>query len=211
MPPKPSVKIDNQTDPFATVVSIKYGDKLGELLDTTAALRNLGLNIRRAKVARKGDQITNKFYITDQKSSEKIVKSARLQEIQATIFSNLMLYHPEAEEELGWGARAQTPGAGWPTSSFLGPRSRCHENGDHSEVFVETADRAGLLTTIVQTLKDLNVNVVAAEVDTEGSRAIDKFYVTYHGEPLNPPMVQLVTNTLQYTLSLSDVEKEESY
>ena len=39
-----------------------------------------------------------------------------------------------------------------------------HENGDHSEVFVETADRAGLLTTIVQTLKDLNVNVVAAEV-----------------------------------------------
>ena len=45
----------------------------------TAALRNLGLNIRRAKVARKGDQITNKFYITDQKSSEKIVKSARLQ------------------------------------------------------------------------------------------------------------------------------------
>lgn len=167
-----------------------------------------------------------------------------------------------------------------------------HENGDHSEVFVETADRAGLLTTIVQTLKDLNVNVVAAEVsrcrvttvlrqsslafsgatptaeraievsvcfiltatafsstalkpqqpgsrhsglfiaatlrfglaqhvdtvycglpqvDTEGSRAIDKFYVTYHGEPLNPPMVQLVTNTLQYTLSLSDVEKEESY
>ena len=42
-------------------------------------MRNLGLNIRRAKVARKGDQITNKFYITDQKSSEKIVKSARLQ------------------------------------------------------------------------------------------------------------------------------------
>ena len=50
-----------------------------------------------------------------------------------------------------------------------------------------------------------------AQVDTEGSRAIDKFYVTYHGEPLNSSMVQLVTNTLQYTLSLSDVEKEESY
>ena len=36
MPPKPSVKIDNQTDPFATVVSIKYGNKLGELLDTVS-------------------------------------------------------------------------------------------------------------------------------------------------------------------------------
>ena len=36
MPPKPIVKIDNQTDPFATVVSIKYGNKLGELLDTVS-------------------------------------------------------------------------------------------------------------------------------------------------------------------------------
>lgn len=32
--PKPIVKIDNQHDPFATVVSIQYGNKLGELLDT---------------------------------------------------------------------------------------------------------------------------------------------------------------------------------
>ena len=40
-----------------------------------------------------------------------------------------MLYHPEAEEELGWGARAQKPGASWPTSSFLGPRSRCAGRG----------------------------------------------------------------------------------
>jgi hypothetical protein len=28
------VKIDNQHDPFATVVTIEYGDRLGELLDT---------------------------------------------------------------------------------------------------------------------------------------------------------------------------------
>lgn len=32
--PKPVVKIDNQSDPFATVVSIQFGDRLGELLDT---------------------------------------------------------------------------------------------------------------------------------------------------------------------------------
>ena len=34
--PKPSVKIDNQTDPFSTIVVIQYGDKLGELLDTVS-------------------------------------------------------------------------------------------------------------------------------------------------------------------------------
>jgi hypothetical protein len=28
------VKIDNQNDPFATVVTVEYGDRLGELLDT---------------------------------------------------------------------------------------------------------------------------------------------------------------------------------
>lgn len=32
--PKPVVKIDNSTDPFATVVKVEFGDRLGELLDT---------------------------------------------------------------------------------------------------------------------------------------------------------------------------------
>ena len=32
--PKPSIKIDNEHDPFATIVHISYGDRLGELLDT---------------------------------------------------------------------------------------------------------------------------------------------------------------------------------
>ena len=90
-------------------------------------------------------------------------------------------------------------------------RVREDESGSHSELFVDTPDRAGLLTAIVATLKDLNVNVISAEVDTEGDQAKDMFYVTYHGDPLPAPMVQLVTNALQYYLSLSEVEKEESY
>jgi hypothetical protein len=35
--PEPVVKIDNESDPFATIVSIEYGDRLGELLDTVSA------------------------------------------------------------------------------------------------------------------------------------------------------------------------------
>lgn len=35
--PEPVVKIDNERDPFATVVTIEYGDRLGELLDTVGA------------------------------------------------------------------------------------------------------------------------------------------------------------------------------
>lgn len=49
------------------------------------------------------------------------------------------------------------------------------------------------------------------QVDTEGSRAVDTFLVSYHGESLNVSMEQLVTNALQYYLSLTEIEKEESY
>ena len=40
---------------------------------------------------------------------------------------------------------------------------------------------------------------------------MDTFYVSYHGEPLNSSMVALVTNALQYFISLNEVEREESY
>jgi len=49
------------------------------------------------------------------------------------------------------------------------------------------------------------------QIDTEGPVAQDDFIVTYHGEPLNKSMVLLVNNTLQYTLQLAQVEREESY
>ena len=68
--PTPLVVIDNTSDSFATVVTLKFGDRLGELLDTVAALRNLGLNIRRAKVSAAGG--ANKFFITDAATSEKV-------------------------------------------------------------------------------------------------------------------------------------------
>ena len=32
--PEPVVKIDNQTDAFSTVVTVEFGDRLGELVDT---------------------------------------------------------------------------------------------------------------------------------------------------------------------------------
>ncbi len=38
------------------------------------------------------------------------------------------------------------------------------ETGSFSIVHVKTRDRPGLLTDIVRTLKDLNVNVISAEV-----------------------------------------------
>jgi len=46
------------------------------------------------------------------------------------------------------------------------------EDASHSEVFIQTRDRPGLLTDIVRTLKDINVNVVSAEVRRMGSHSV---------------------------------------
>jgi hypothetical protein len=71
-----------------------------------AALKALKLNIRRAKVKTKGNTRVNKFFITDATTAEKIMKSARLEEIRLSILNNLIKYHPESGRELGWGAAA---------------------------------------------------------------------------------------------------------
>lgn len=190
-----------------------------------AALKNLNLNIRRAKL-KSGDAGgggRHKFYITDARTSEKIVKSAKLEEIRLTILNNMLQFHPESGEQLAWGSAAgRTVVRDIDPTRPLGQRERSFvtqvevresESGLYTKVLVNTLDRPGLLTDIVRTLKDINLNVVSAEVDTVGKNAVDMFNVTYHGEPLPEQMCQLTVNALQYYLSQGEVEKEweESY
>ncbi|GFR48132.1 hypothetical protein Agub_g9966 [Astrephomene gubernaculifera] len=210
--PMPSVKIDNVRDPFATVLTVEFGEKTGELLDAITALKNLGLNIRRAKVNTAGTT----FFITDADTSEKIVKSARLEDIRMTVLNSLVANFPEVGEALSAGSKALDS----EPNKVLGTRRRVVQttidvteaaNGSCSVLKIVTRDRPGLLVDIVRVLKDINLNVVSAEIDTEGGQARDEFFLTYHGEPLSAPMVLLVTNALQYYLSLAEVAKEESY
>jgi len=214
--PQPIVIINNEVDPIATVVTIKFGDYLGDLLDTVAALKNLNLNIVRAKFDMEGNK--NKFFITDEKNGEKIFSSERLEEIRMTIINNLMLYHPESLDELSSFFHAKR--AAEPLSK-LGARGAPSVNTEVSLyrdqqdirtiLEITTADRPGLLVDIVKTLKDVSVNVISAKVETIGKAAHDVFAVTYHGEALNGPMETLVANALYYYLARAEVEKEESY
>lgn len=172
------------------------------------ALKNLGLNIRRAKIDQTDPNSKNKFYITDASTSEKVVKrcahevdchhhdrhhcnnhSAMIEEIRLTILNNLLQYHPESAEELAWGPKVRKPST-FDSTAPLGLANRSHvvdtyidvtENsaGTFTVINLRTTDRPGLLVDIVRVLKDINVNVVSAEVDTEGKQAVDTFYVTY--------------------------------
>ena len=214
--PQPIVKINNEDDPLATIVTIKFGDYLGDLLDTVNALRNLNLNIVRAKFEVDGNR--NKFYLTDSKTGEKIFDCDRIEDIRMTIINNLMLYPPESLDELSSFFRAKR--AMEPLSA-LGARGapsvstditlHADKNGIRTILEVTTGDRPGLLVDIVRTLKDISVNVVSAKAETIGKAAHDVFAVTYHGEPLTPPMELLVSNALYYYLARAEVEREESY
>lgn len=217
-------------------VTVEFGDRLGELLDTMTALKNLGLDIRKAKVdvaaaaaaaaGNNGSGARSKpstFYITEAATSEKVLKSARLEEIRMTIIQNMLQYHPESGEVLaaGPGGRSASSVAARDPTNPLGASKRADvnttiavrdaPNGSCSILHITTRDRPGLLVDVVSVLKDINVNVVSAEVDTIGDTADDELFVTYHGDPLSGPMTQLVTNALQYYLSLAEVAKEESY
>eukprot|EP00884_Botryococcus_braunii_P005185 jgi/Botrbrau1/14668/Bobra.0108s0027.3 len=221
--PLPVITIDNHSDPFATVVGIQFGDRLGELLDTMAALKNLQLNITRAKINKEVEQgkpITHVFYVTDAKTSEKVLKSSKVEAIRTTILSNLVKYHEEAKDKLSWSTPIEH-NIGNDVLSPLGPPARMPvetrieidniQNGRYSILKITTGDRPGLLTDIVRILKDISINLVSAEIDTEGVVAKDEFYITYHGDALNPSMTTLVKNALQYYLTIAAIQQEDSY
>jgi hypothetical protein len=93
---QPELLIDN-LDPVSTVLTVRFGNKLGTLSDTVQALSDLGLNISRAQV-----EISegHRFYITDASTGAKILDSTRLEEIRMTVLQTMMLYHPEARDAL---------------------------------------------------------------------------------------------------------------
>ena len=210
------MKIDNLKDPFATVVRVEYGEYLEELLDTVASLKNLDVNIVRAKVSPGGDR--NVFYVTEKGSADKVTSAQKLEDIRMTIINNLMAYHPESLEVLGLFGRARATRS--PTFK-LGPRpaavvkTRISWGDDsapgRSVMRVVTPDRPGLLVDIVQTLRDVSIDVLSAEVDTEGSIANDTFFLSYRGEALSGAMQTLVNNALQYYLTRAEIEKDQSY
>ena len=213
----PVVLIDNRSDPLATVVSVQFSDVLGQLLDTVESLKALGLNVSRAEVT--ADENPNKFYVTDAATSEKVVKSEQIENIRMAIINNMLYYHPESKEYFE-GGTVDLPGNRDVDANPLGARARGKVatkvkveamGAARSRLIVETADRPGLLVDIVRTLKDLSLNVVSAEIDTIGPKAVDTVYLTYRGAALNPSMNELVVNALTYYLSKKEVETDESY
>uniref|UniRef100_A0A7C8YFX2 ACT domain-containing protein ACR n=1 Tax=Opuntia streptacantha TaxID=393608 RepID=A0A7C8YFX2_OPUST len=166
--PTPKVIIDLDSDPEATVVEITFGDRLGALLDTMNALKNLGLNVVKANVFLDSSGKHNTFAITKANTGRKVDDPELLEEIRLTIINNLLQYHPESSAQLAMGAAfGVTPPKQEIDVDIATHISIADDGPNRSLLYVETADHPGLLVDLVKVITDINVSVESGEFDTE--------------------------------------------
>ncbi|KAK4279512.1 hypothetical protein QN277_011286 [Acacia crassicarpa] len=199
--PMPVVLIDQDSDANATIVQISFGDRLGALIDTMKALKELGLAVSKGSVYTEGSVKKTKFFITQLDTGRKVEDPDMLESIRLTIIGNMLKYHPESSAQLAMG---EVFGIKPPEKKLdvdIATHIHVEEDGPkRSLLCIETADRAGLLGEIISVIADINIDVESAEIETEGLVAKDKFHVSYGGAALNKSMSQVLVNCLRYYL-----------
>ncbi|KAK9170415.1 hypothetical protein Syun_002555 [Stephania yunnanensis] len=209
--PMPVVLIDQDSDPNATIVELSFGDRLGALIDTMKALKDLGLDVAKGTVTTEASVLRTKFYITRLHTGRKVEDPDMLEQIRLTIINNLLKFHPESSEKLAMGEAFGIKAPEKKLDVDITTHIQVKDDGPkRSLLSIETADRSGLLLEIVKILADINVNVESAEIDTEGLVAKDKFHVSYRGAALNDSLSQVLINCLRYYLRRPETD-EDSY
>ncbi|CAA7409352.1 unnamed protein product [Spirodela intermedia] len=205
--PTPKVTIDQDSDPDATVVEVTFGDRLGALLDTMRALRNLGLNVVKANVFLDSSGKHNTFAITKASTGRKVDDPELLEAIRLTIINNMLEYHPESSSQLAMGATFGIEPPSEEVDIDIATHIYVYDDGpDRSLLVVETADRPGLLVDIVKMVTDISVAVESGEFNTEGLLAKAKFHVSYRGKAIIKPLQQVLGNSLRYFLRRPSTE-----
>ncbi|XP_073316661.1 ACT domain-containing protein ACR12-like isoform X2 [Primulina huaijiensis] len=209
--PMPIVLIDQDTDPDATIVQLSFGDRLGALLDTMKALKDLGLDVLKGTVTTENSVTQTKFFITRLSTGRKVEDPDVLERIRLTIINNLLKYHPESSERLAMGEAFGVKPPEKKIDVEIATHNHVKEDGPRRSLLsVETADRPGLLLEMIKIMSDINVTVESAEIDTEGLVAKDRFHVNYRGAALNSSLSQVLVNCLRYYLRRPETD-EESY
>uniref|UniRef100_A0A7N0U0C3 ACT domain-containing protein ACR n=1 Tax=Kalanchoe fedtschenkoi TaxID=63787 RepID=A0A7N0U0C3_KALFE len=205
--PTPKVIIDLDSDPDATIVEITFGDRLGLLLDTMNALKNLGLNVVKANVYLDSSGKHNMFAITRADTGRKVEDPELLEAIRLTIINNLLEYHPESSAQLAMGAAFGISPPKQQVDVDIATHVRVTDDGpNRSLLYVETVDRPGLLVDLVTIITDINITVDSGEFDTEGLLAKAKFHVSYRNKPISKPLQLVLANSLRYFLRRPSTE-----
>ncbi|KAK9912055.1 hypothetical protein M0R45_035930 [Rubus argutus] len=197
--PMPVVLIDQDSDSDATIVQLSFGDRLGALIDTINALKDLGLDVVKGTVATEGPVKQTKFHITRLDTGRKVEDPDMLERIRLTIINNLLKYHPESSQLLAMGEAFGIQAPEKKLDVDIATHIHVKQDGPkRSLLYIETADRPGLLVEIIKIMADINIDVESAEIDTEGLVAKDKFHVSYRGAALNSSLSQVLVNCLRY-------------
>ncbi|CAA2998495.1 ACT domain-containing ACR12 [Olea europaea subsp. europaea] len=207
--PMPIVLIDQDSEPDATIVQLSFRDRLGALIDT--ALKDLGLDVLKGTVTTENSVIQTKFFITRLATGRKVEDPDLLERIRLTIINNLLKFHPESSERLAMGEAFGIKAPEKKLDVDIATHIHVKDDGPRkSLLYIETADRPGLLLEIIKIMADININVESAEIETEGLVAKDKFHVSYRGAALNSSLSQVLVNCLRYYLRRPETE-EDSY
>ncbi|KAJ8617117.1 hypothetical protein MRB53_013303 [Persea americana] len=206
--PTPKVIIDQDSDPNATIVEVTFGDRLGALLDTMHALKNLGLNVVKANVFLDSSGKHNTFAITRADTGRKVDDPELLEAIRLTIINNMLEYHPESSAQLAMGVTFGVEPPKQQLDVDIATHIRVYDDGpDRSLLYVETADRPGLLVDLVKIITDISIAVESGEFDTEGLLAKAKFHVSYRGKAIIKPLQLVLSNSLRYFLRRPTTEE----
>ncbi|BBN70173.1 ACT domain-containing protein [Prunus dulcis] len=193
--PMPVVMIDQDSDSDATTVQLSFGDRLGALIDTINALKDLGLDVVKGTVTTEGPI----DFGNDRDTGRKVEDPDMLERIRLTIINNLLKYHPESSQLLAMGEAFGIKGPEKKLDVDIATHIHVKEDGPkRSLLYIETADRPGLLVEIIKIIADVNIDVESAEIDTEGLVAKDTFHVSYRGAALNNSLSQVLVNCLRY-------------
>ncbi|KAL2541496.1 ACT domain-containing protein ACR12 [Abeliophyllum distichum] len=208
--PMPIVLIDQDSDPDATIVQLSFGDRLGALIDTMKALKELGLDVLKGTVTTENSVTETKFFIT-RATGRKVEDPDLLERIRLTIINNLLKYHPESSERLAMGEAFGIKAPEKKLDVDIATHIHVKDDGPRrSLLYLEAADRPGLLLEIIKIMSDININVESAEIEMEGLVAKDKFHVSYRGAALNSSLSQVLINCLRYYLRRPETD-EGSY
>ncbi|XP_047156875.1 ACT domain-containing protein ACR12-like [Vigna umbellata] len=171
--PMPIVLIDQDSDSEATIVQLSFGDRLGALLDTMKALKDLGLDVSKGTVSTEGLVKQTKFFITQSDTGRKVEDPDMLERIRLTIINNLLKYHPESSELLAMGEVFGIKSPKKKRNEDIKTHIQVKEDGPkRSLLCIETADKPGLLVEIIRVISDVNIDVESAEIDTEVSSSL---------------------------------------
>ncbi|XP_016649837.1 PREDICTED: ACT domain-containing protein ACR12 isoform X2 [Prunus mume] len=163
------------------------------------ALKDLGLDVVKGTVTTEGPVKQTKFYITWLDTGRKVEDPDTLERIRLTIINNLLKYHPESSQLLAMGEAFGIKGPEKKLDVDIATHIHVKEDGPkRSLLYIETADRPGLLVEIIKIIADVNIDVESAEIDTEGLVAKDTFHVSYRGAALNSSLSQVLVNCLRY-------------